>query len=195
MHEAQACRPRRSPAPYAGSLGGVRHEMSASRVRKSVTPLTAVVCALALMPVPASGQTSPSAREQLVWHWFGGCASRDSLILEFHVDGKLVYSSTFPICHMRRSDIRPEPQERVLTFHFDAAPHRFGAQYRVSEPEPITGNVWEAGQRQTAVVLGVSFATAERVLLNTRHAARPNSSARSEWIRGLELITRPVRRD
>jgi len=44
------------------------------------------------------------------------------------------------------------------------------------------------------VVLGVSFATAERVLLNTRHAARPDGPARSEWIRGLELITRPIRR-
>ena len=169
--------------------------MRACRVRERATVLTAAVCALALMPVPVSGQTRPSARAQLVWHWFGGCAGRDSLILEFHVDGKLVYSSTFPICYMSRSDIRPEPQQRVLTFHFDAAPRRFGTQYRASEPEPITGNVWEAGQKQTAVVLGVSFATAERVLLNTRHAARPNSSARSEWIRGLELITRPPRRD
>jgi len=116
------------------------------------------------------------------------------LILEFHLDGKLVYSSTFPVCHMRRSDIRPEPQQRVLTFHIAAAPHRFGIQYQASEPEPITGNVWEAGPRRAAVMLGVSFATAERVLLNTRHAARPDRPARSEWVRGLEMITRPVPR-
>jgi hypothetical protein len=164
-------------------------------MRSGSTPLYAAVCALALIPGPLSGQAPASAREQLVWHWFGGCASSDSLILEFHVDGRLVYSATFPVCHMRRSDIRPEPQQRVLTFHFTAAPHRFGTQYRASEPEPITGNVWEAGQRGTAVMLGVSFATAERVLLNTRHAARPDSPARSEWIRGLEMITRPVRRN
>lgn len=156
--------------------------------------LAAAVCAFTLISVPVSGQAPPPARGQLVWHWFGGCASSDSLILEFHVDGKSVYNATFPVCHMRRSDIRPEPQQRVLTFHFDAAPHRFGSQYRASDPEPITANVWEAGQRPTAVQLGVSFATAERVLLNTRHAARPDSPARSEWIRGLELITRPVRR-
>jgi len=142
------------------------------------TPFPAAVCALALLPAPASGQAPSSAREQLVWHWFGGCAGNDSLFLEFHADGKLVYSATFPICHVRRADVRPEPQQRVLTFHFDAAPHRFGAQYRASEPEPITGNVWEADRRGTAVVLGVSFATAERVLLNTRHAARPDSPAR-----------------
>jgi hypothetical protein len=116
------------------------------------------------------------------------------MMLEFLVDGRPVYGSTFPICLMRRSDIRPEPQQRLLTFRFEAAPRRFGPQYRASEPEPIIGNVWEAGQKRTAIVLGVSFATAERVLLNTRHVARPDRPARSEWIRGLELITRPVQR-
>ncbi|HEY6924682.1 MAG TPA: hypothetical protein VI653_14510, partial [Steroidobacteraceae bacterium] len=133
-----------------------------SRAKWCATPLAAAVSALALMPGPVSGQAPAAARGQLVWHWFGGCTSTDSLILEFHVDGQLVYSTTFPVCHMRRSDIRPEPQQRVLTFHFTAAPHRFGAQYRVSEPEPITGNVWEAAPRGPGVMLGVSFATTER---------------------------------
>ena len=169
--------------------------MSASRARRCATSLSAAVCALALIPVRGSGQGPPSARAQVVWHWFGGCVGTDSLALEFHVDGKIAYSATFPVCQMRRADIRPEPQQRVLTFHFDAAPHRFGSQYRALEPEPITGNIWEADRRQTAVVLGVSFATAERVLLNTRHAARPDRPARSEWIRGLALITRPIRRN
>lgn len=145
-----------------------------------------------LLPSPVLGQAP--ARDQLVWHWFGSCATSDSLILEFRLDGQPVYTATFPICHVRRSDIRPDPQQRVLTFHFTAAPHRFGPQYRASEPEPITVNVWEADPRRAAAMLGVSFATAERVLLNTRHAARPDGPARSEWIRGLEMITRPVRR-
>lgn len=175
-------------------LGGVRHEMGTFPARRCATLLAAAVLALTLMPVPASGQAPPAAPGQLVWHWFGACPSSDSLILEFHVDGKLVYSSAFPICQVRRSDIGPEPQQRLLTFRFEAAPRRFGTQYRASEPEPITGNVWEAGQKRTAMVLGVSFATAERVLLNTRHVARPDTRARSEWIRGLELITRPVHR-
>src|SRR2546430_13729432 len=58
------------------------------------TPFLAAVCALALLPAPVSGQAPSSAREQLVWHWFGGCAGNDSLFLEFHVDGRLVYSAT-----------------------------------------------------------------------------------------------------
>lgn len=156
--------------------------------------LPPAVLASALMPFPLSGQAVPAARDQIVWHWFSTCASADSLILDVQVDGNPVYSSTFAICHMRRTEIKPEPQERLLTFRFDAAPRRFGAQYRASDPEPIVGNVWEAGRKGDAIVLGVSFATSERVLLNTRHVARADRAGRSEWIRGVVLTTRPVRR-
>jgi hypothetical protein len=164
------------------------------RAQRCVTALCATLLPLVLAPASLSSQASPSAREPLVWHWFGTCASRDSLLLEFHADGNLVYSSAFPICHVRRADTKPEPQERLLTFRFDAAPRRFGPQYRAVDPEPISATVWEAGRRPTGIMLGVSFATAERVLLNTRHLARPDTPARSAWITGLELITRPVRR-
>ena len=140
------CRPtalrRRASRPQLkrDPLGGVRHEMSTSPARRCATPLSAAVLALTLRPVLVSGQALPSAREQLVWHWFGACTGSDSLILEFRVDGKLVYSSAFPICQVRHSDIKPEPQQRLLTFRFDAAPRRFGSQYQASEPEPIIGN-------------------------------------------------------
>lgn len=151
----------------------------------------AAVLALALIPAAAWGQAAHAGRDQLIWHWFGGCATSDSLNLDFRVDGKAVYSSVFPICKIRHADIKPEPQQRLLTFRFEAAPHRFGAQYHAVEPESIVCNIWEAGQQPNAVVLRVSFATADRVLLNTRHVARANAAARSEWIRGLALTTRP----
>jgi hypothetical protein len=168
--------------------------MKIRHAQRCVTALCAALWPLLLAPLPLSSQVSPSAREPLVWHWFGTCTSGDSLLLEFHADGNLIYSSAFPICHVRRADTKPEPQERLLTFRFDAAPRRFGPQYRAVDPEPISVTVWEAGRRPTGIMLGVSFATAERVLLNTRHLARPDSPAKSAWIRGLELITRPVRR-
>jgi hypothetical protein len=154
--------------------------------------LSAVVLAVALIPAAVWGQAAHPAGGQVVWHWFGGCATTDSLILDFHVDGKAVYSSVFPICKVRRADIKPEFQQRLLTFRFEAAPRRFGAQYRAAEPESIGCNIWEAGQQPNAVVLRVSFATAERVLLNTRHLARADTPARSEWIRGLVLTTRRI---
>src|SRR2546430_2758047 len=77
---------------------------------------------------PLSGQARTSAPNEVVWHWFGACASGDSLVLEVHLDGKAVYSSAFPICQSRRSEIQPEPQQRILEFRFDAEPKRFRAQ-------------------------------------------------------------------
>lgn len=150
-----------------------------------------VVLACGLVPFALWGQAPPA--EPVVWHWFATCGSADSLMLDVNVDGKAIFDSTFAICHLRRTEIKPEPQERLLTFTFDAAPRRFGAQYHATEPERIVGTVWEAGRKGNAIVLGVSFATAERVLLNTRHVARPDRAGRSEWIRGLVVTTRPVR--
>jgi hypothetical protein len=158
-------------------------------------PLMAVAALLlALVPVPVSGQASTAARNEVVWHWFGDCAGGDSLVLEVTLDGKSIYSSAFPICQRRRSDIKPEPQQRMLEFRFAGVPRRFGTQSRATEPEPLVGNIWERGRERHAILLGVSFATDQRVLLNTVHVARANAPSRSERVRGLVILTRPVRR-
>ncbi len=157
-----------------------------------LSPVSALV--LALVPVSLSGQASPSARDEVVWHWFGDCAGGDSLVLEVTLDGKSIYSSAFPICQRRRSAIKPEPQQRILEFRFAGVPGRFGTRYRATEPEPIEGNIWERRGERHAILLGVSFATDQRVLLNTVHVARADSPSRSERVRGLVILTRPARR-
>ena len=150
--------------------------------------------ALALVPVPLSGQARTTAPNEVVWHWFGACASGDSLVLEVQLDGKSLYNSTFPICQVRRSEIKPEPQQRILEFPFNAEPQRFRTQDRATGTQPIAGNVWEAGGERDAILLGVSFATEHQVLLNTIHVARAHSASRSERVRGLVITTRPVLR-
>lgn len=152
------------------------------------------VSALAL-PLAGSlpGQARTSAPNDVVWHWFGACASGDSLVLEVQLDGKAVYSSAFPICQSRRSETQPEPQQRILEFRFDAEPKRFRAQDKAEGTRPIACNVWEAGRKRDAIRLGVSFATEQRVLLNTIHVARAHAPSRSERVRGLVITTRPTR--
>jgi hypothetical protein len=161
-----------------------------------VTHLLAPVLtvALALMPVTVSGQAPPSARDGVIWHWFGPCAGNDSLVLEVSLDGKSVYSSAFPICKTLRAQIKPEPQQRLLEFRFDAVPRRFGPRSRATEPQPIECNVWESGGRRNAILLGVSFASGDQVLLNMHHTAQADAPSRSERVRGLVVTTRPVRR-
>ncbi len=163
-----------------------------AQATRVLSPVSAL--ALALVPVSVSGQASTSARDALIWHWFGDCANNDSLVLEVTFDGKPIYSAAFPICQRRRIDIKPEPQQRILQFRFDGVPRRFGTQYRATGTEPIEGNIWEAGGERHAILLGISFATDQRVLLNTVHVARADSPSRSERVRGLVITTHPTRR-
>jgi len=159
------------------------------------TRLLSPVSALVLMAMPVSifGQARDSARNEAVLHWFAACASGDSLALEVRLDGKPLYSTGFPICHVRRADIKPEPQQRILKFRFDAQPRRFRNRFRANETLPIEGNIWEAGGDPDAILLGVSFSTEEDVLLNTIHVASAASPSRSELVRGLVITTRPLR--
>ena len=154
-----------------------------------------LVAALAVAPMPGSvsAQAPTSARDTIVWHWFRACARSDSLILQVRLDGQSVYSAAFPICQLRRSQLKPEPQQRLLTFRVDAVPRRFGRRSRATEPQPIEGTVWEAGGERDAMLLGVSLATGDQVLLNAVHVARSDATSRTEPVRGLVITTRPVR--
>jgi len=156
--------------------------------------------------LPRVGARASARASLLVWPGVAFCARRsrlalvrrcaggDSLVLEVTLDGKSIYSSAFPICQRRRSAIKPEPQQRILEFRFAGVPGRFGTRYRATEPEPIEGNIWERRGERHAILLGVSFATDQRVLLNTVHVARADSPSRSERVRGLVILTRPARR-
>jgi hypothetical protein len=159
-----------------------------------MTERVIAVLALALFPVSVSAQAPRPAGADVVWHWYGGCAGSDSLVLEVNFDDQPIYATTFPICQVRRSQIKPEPQQRFLVFRFDAVPHRFRAPERGTDPRPITGTIWEVRGEPRAILFGVSFATEDKVLLNTRHEAPARSATRTVRVRGLVITTRPVRK-
>src|SRR3989442_1329404 len=150
--------------------------------------------ALPLVAVPVSGQARTSAPTELVGQCCGAGGGGVSLVWEALLGGRGVYGSASPISQPRRSEIQPEPQQRILEFRFDAEPKRFRAQDKAEGAQPITGTIWEAGGKRDAVRLGVSFATEQRVLLNTIHVARAHSPSRSERVRGLVITTRAMRR-
>ena len=158
--------------------------------------MTPRVLALALVSIPisVSAQVPPAARTEVVWHWFGACAGRDSLLLEVRLDGKPLYSAAFPICRVRRKDIKPEPQQRLLAFRFEGVPRHFGSRYKDTDTQPIQANIWESGGDPQAIQLGISFSTEQEVLLNMHYTAPADAPSRSERIRGLVITTRPVPR-
>jgi hypothetical protein len=149
--------------------------------------------AFGLMPVSVSGQAPIAARDEVVWHWFGACAGSDSLAFNVSLDGKPVYSSTFPICRQRRADIKPDRQQRLLQFRFAGVPRRFVVRSRAAGVQLIEGNVWETGGERHAILLGVSLAAGDQVLMNLHLVASTDGASRSEGPRGFVITTRPVR--
>ena len=140
--------------------------------------------AIALIPASALGQTSSSSRSDVVWHWYGDCAGGDSLVLEVKFDGKDLYATTFPVCKVRRSQIKPEPEQRLIKVRFTALPKRFRASNKAPEPVPITCAIWEARGDGNSIRFGVQFATKDESLLNTNHPARIDIATRTERVRG-----------
>src|SRR5260370_37580181 len=132
------------------------------------------------MPVCVSGQTRPSAPNEVVWHWYGVCASGDSLVLEVRLDGNALYSSTFAICQVRRREIKPEPQQRILEFRFDGEPHRFRSRYHTSGTQPIDGSIWEGGGDRQAGRPGTRRPTGRPGPVNTNHRTPPRPARPSE---------------
>ena len=156
--------------------------------------MRAAIVLLLALPVALVAQSEGSSRpspSEVVWHWFGTCSGRDSLVLEVTFDGQPLYKSQFLVCKQRRGDIKPDPQQRILEFTLNAAPNRFraGSEKNV---QPISAAIWELGTRPEGPRLGIQFASEKQVLMNATHQARALGTARSEWIRGLVLVTHPV---
>jgi hypothetical protein len=64
--------------------------------------LPGAALAIALTAGSALGQSTTS-RNDVVWHWFGDCASGDSLVVDVRFDGK---TSTAPLSRVQDA---PQP--------------------------------------------------------------------------------------
>jgi hypothetical protein len=59
--------------------------------------------------------------------------------------------------------------------------------------EPVEGDVWEAGAESDVLLLGVSFSTGDRIVMNTIHIAHPGSPDTTAIADGLLILTYPTR--
>ncbi len=108
------------------------------------------------------------------------------------LDRRPVYSGAFPICRMRRKDIPDESPQKILAFTFRTRAGIFGSEFGPMGSQELEGNIWRAGGDPDAILLGVSFATPDRILLNSVHVGRPNQVSRSVLAKGLTISTWPV---
>jgi hypothetical protein len=127
-----------------------------------------------------------SSGTTVAWHWFQSCGGRaNNLGLVVLIDGKSVYRSQFPVCRNNE----PSPT-RTIAFHIKGG-HVFRGDIRTSPSQTIEVNIRQAGADPHSLPLSVTFA-GDRVLLNTIHVAKPDSTSVSQLDSGIELRTFPI---
>jgi hypothetical protein len=62
--------------------------------------------------------TLAAAGEKPVWQWFDGCQPTRQMHVEVLLDGKSVYSGSFPVCLLRSDEIPDESPQKVLELSF-----------------------------------------------------------------------------
>ena len=138
-----------------------------------------------------------ASEEGPVWFWFDDCGGR-MLRLEVRVHDKVVYRSTFPICHAQRSTTHSKAQAtRRLDFEFTAPQAVVWEGYKdykeiVPAGQRIQGSIWLAGADPDCMILGVWFGCPGNNYMNTLHIAFPDR--RAEWSpsAGIVTFTAPV---
>lgn len=117
-----------------------------------------------------------------VWQWFGNCPHGKQAHLQILLDGKPVFQTDFPACHMPRSEIKLEPKQRVLAF---VLPQSGNARLSAPAGERVEGNVWEAGSDPDDILLGMSFAGPHQIWLNTLYIVKMGGPFELELEKGL----------
>ena len=121
-----------------------------------------------------------------VWTWSAQCGTKQQLRVTVHLQSRLIYQGLLPICRGNR-----DAEDGMAEFHFFSG-QVFGGEYRAGELESIEGDIWQAGGEKDALVLGISLATKNQVMLNTLHIARPHKKTSTELDNGLYITTIPV---
>ena len=132
-------------------------------------------------------QTIPRAETpENAWTWSKRCGGNHKLGVTVRLKRKVLYSGVLRICRGSRNATDGRAQ-----FHFSGG-HLFQGQYRTRSTDAIQGDIWQAGGERDALILGISFDTKNRILLNTLHIARPDRQESSELDKGLSITTSPV---
>lgn len=158
-----------------------------SNAARSVVLLSCLV-GTQLAPVRLLAQQHDTA-----WAWFTRCHQPRNVALDVHLDQKLIYRSSFPICHVERKN---EPQKRVA-FSFNAPRPIVWKRYRSDEGDTTAADtrfevsVWQAGGDLDDLLLGVGVSAGDGLHMNTIVIVWPNKSNVSQLADGLSVTSHP----
>jgi hypothetical protein len=153
-----------------------------------ITAKCSLLLITALVAASACAQKSSSRSEptEIVWTWSKRCSGDHKLGVTVRLDSRVLYRGVLPICRGSR-----DAQGGRVEFHF-AGGHNFQGEYPTRSTNRIEGDIWQAEGDPDDSILGISFATAKQILLNTLHVARPDKQASSELDQGVFIATEPA---
>lgn len=152
-----------------------------------------LVTILLVAGAPRVSFAQTSSPDEMVWHWFGSCREGRMMTVDVTLADKRLFRSPFPICLVRRAEKQTDHQHD-LHFVFRAQARLFGEEFASLGTPDIEGTVWEAGSEPDVILLGVSFMTKERILLNTIHIAGAQKTTQTELASELTMksLVRPM---
>jgi sulfur relay (sulfurtransferase) complex TusBCD TusD component (DsrE family) len=157
----------------------------------AIRKLCTVALALFMICTTVSCQEDRAQPDRL-WFWFGDCPNPKQMQVEIVVDGQTVYRSRFHACRLARSQRVDEAEQKTMYRFYFSDGHTFQNEYHASKNDKIEGNIWEAGADPNDILLGVSFATRDQILINTVHIVKPGRPTQMTLDRGVLIKTYPV---
>jgi hypothetical protein len=157
-----------------------------------------IVSMLALVGLVGAGlavdpREAPTASGgQVVWQWFAPCPQDRVVDVEVRFQGTRIYSMSYPACSMSFNEIPVESPQKVLAFKFRARASRFGREFHALGVPLVEGNIWRAGGERDGIMLGVSCAAGNRILLNGLHRATAGRRSSTELADGFAITTSSV---
>lgn len=134
-----------------------------------------------------------------VWYWFAKCGG-PAMTLEVKLDGTTISKTTFPICHALRDSLTSNNgnEQKRIEFPFRSKRTIVWTGYRDESDETkadelVEGSIWQAGADPDCLIIGVSFFSGDKILMNTLHIAYPEKRESSEIASGLVISTYPAR--
>jgi hypothetical protein len=145
-----------------------------------------VICYFALA-LSANAAELPSP-DKAVWHWFSTCANEKTLSIEITLGKKSIFKSSFPLCKMRRTKIKPGLVPKHLAFSLENKKRSYFGEVK---GEMLEGNIWESGAEPDNIVLGLTFETKTQTWLHTLLVVEPDKPSRFLLGKGLVVTTHP----
>lgn len=154
--------------------------------------LLAVILTVAALPAVSAAApepTRPSRSDDIVWHWYSDCAAPVTMKLEVVQRGELIFATTFPICQLRRDEIRAEAGQRQIVFPLvDSRLRLFGLVAK----SRFEGEISEQVMAADGLTLGVVFVNAGKVAYSGALVATPGAATELKPAAGVLLRVSPL---